>query len=67
MIIKKNTKLKVEHDRKGNFTGRLLKDFNTEKDEWVAVQVITSDSHLAEVGEDVTFRYSLATLTVLFD
>jgi hypothetical protein len=67
MIIKKNTKLKIEHQRKGNFTGRLLKDFDTEKDEWVTVLALTNGGRLAVVGDEVTFRYSLAKVTVLFD
>lgn len=39
MIIKKGTLLKVEHKRKGSFTGIAIEDFDTEKEEFYPIAV----------------------------
>lgn len=40
MIIKKGTKLRVEHQRKGQFYGEAYEDFDTEKDEWYPIRAV---------------------------
>jgi len=59
MIIKKGTKLRVEHQRKGQFYGEAYEDFDTEKDEWYPIQAaeyVEGESSYWEPGEKIPCR-----------
>lgn len=42
MEIKKNSIVWVNHSRKGKFIAKAIQDFNTEKDEWYPLKLVTA-------------------------
>ena len=68
MIIKKNTKIKINHQRKGIFDGIATETFDTETTEFFPVSTlkhIHGMSNDYEVGEPVPCRKSLCTIEII--
>ena len=66
MQIKKGTKLKVRHSRKGKFLGIAAKDFSTD-DEWYPIKATESTFGISngwDSGERIPCRGSLCTIEV---
>ena len=70
MEIKKGTKLKVFHSRKGHFVGIASADFNTD-DEWYNIAVADEQKEVSGLtkswlaGEETPCRKGLTHITVI--
>ena len=69
MKIKKGTKLKVKHNRKGTFVGIAEKDFDSNTTEFypicVAEEEILGLSNYWQKGDRVPCRASLCTIEII--
>lgn len=68
MLVKKGTKLRVAHKRKGTFTGYAAEDFDTETTEFYPIKTAQFVSGMAndwEAGESVPCRNTLCTIAIL--
>ena len=68
MHIKKDTILKINHIRKGQFTAIAERDFDTETTEWypiVAAELVTGRSQNWEIGEHIACRAKFCTLCTI--
>ena len=54
MKIKKDTLLRVKHNRKGEFLGRAMEDFDTEKEEFYPIIVVQIKS-VVGMNTEATF------------
>lgn len=43
MVFAKNDMVIISHQRKGQFLAKVMKDFDTEKDEWAEVEKVDGD------------------------
>ena len=70
MVIKKGTKLKVFHSRKGTFVGIAFEDFDTD-DEWYNIAVADEQEEVVGLtkswvaGEEAPCRKGLTHITVI--
>lgn len=68
MIIKKGTKVTVEHNRKGTFNAIAAKKFDTKKDDWYPLVVdqefVEGKANEWVEGEELPCRASLCDITI---
>lgn len=73
MFIKKGTKLKVVHNRKGTFTGIALEDFDSEKEEWYPIATVEFVGSVNgefdgwKSGDEIPCRAEFCKLSLLSD
>ena len=72
MIIKKDTVIQVKSSRKGNYKAIVLKDFDTEKDEWYPVALAEAKAivgmnrnNLWIAGDEVPCRRGLCIIELI--
>lgn len=68
MIIKKGTKVRVKHCRKGNFNAVAIRDFDTEKETFypfATLQYVRGMSTDWEEGETIECRNSLCSFEII--
>lgn len=70
MLIKKGTKVKVEHARKGKFIAIAKKDFNTDKEQFYPLVLVEGEtvegrSDYWEQGEVIPCNSNLCTITLV--
>lgn len=64
---------RINHSRKGQFLGRVLKQIGQEDDQWVTVEIVEGiadallDYNVKTVGETVPIRMSLAEFELVED